>query len=97
MRTAWNGRLISAFADAGRILGDSSFIDIATDAADFILRELRAPESATSRRTLRSWKDGKAQHSGTLEDYANLADGLLALGTEALAADALWPELGDRM
>jgi uncharacterized protein YyaL (SSP411 family) len=32
-----------------------------------------------SRRLLRSWKDGKAQHSGTLEDYAHLADGLLAL------------------
>ena len=32
-----------------------------------------------SLRLLRSWKDGKAQHAGTLEDYANLADGLLAL------------------
>ena len=32
-----------------------------------------------SRRTLRSWKDGVAQHSGTLEDYANLAEGLLTL------------------
>ena len=27
----------------------------------------------------RSWKDGRALHSGVLEDYANLADGLLAL------------------
>ena len=32
-----------------------------------------------SLRTLRSWKDGKAQHDGTLEDYANLAEGLLTL------------------
>jgi len=32
-----------------------------------------------SLRLLRSWKDGKAQHSGTLEDYANLAEGLLVL------------------
>jgi len=32
-----------------------------------------------SRRLLRSWKDGKAQHSATLEDHAHLADGLLAL------------------
>ena len=30
-------------------------------------------------RLLRSWKDGKAQHDGTLEDYANLAEGLLTL------------------
>ena len=32
-----------------------------------------------SLRLLRSWKDGKAQHDGTLEDYANLAEGLLTL------------------
>ena len=32
-----------------------------------------------SLRLLRSWKDGTAQHEGTLEDYANLAEGLLAL------------------
>jgi hypothetical protein len=28
---------------------------------------------------LRSWKDGRAQHAGVLEDHAHLADGLLAL------------------
>ncbi|MEX1297347.1 MAG: hypothetical protein AB1Z67_14385 [Candidatus Limnocylindrales bacterium] len=32
-----------------------------------------------SLRLLRSWKDGRAQHDGTLEDYANLAEGLLTL------------------
>ena len=32
-----------------------------------------------SLRLLRSWKDGKAQHDGTLEDYADLAEGLLTL------------------
>jgi uncharacterized protein YyaL (SSP411 family) len=32
-----------------------------------------------SLRLLRSWKDGVAQHSGTLEDYADLAEGLLTL------------------
>lgn len=32
-----------------------------------------------SLRLLRSWKDGKAQHAGTLEDYANLAEGLITL------------------
>ena len=32
-----------------------------------------------SLRLLRSWKDGLAQHDGTLEDYANLAEGLLTL------------------
>lgn len=32
-----------------------------------------------SLRLLRSWKDGKAQHDGTLEDYSDLAEGLLTL------------------
>jgi uncharacterized protein len=30
-------------------------------------------------RVLRSWKDGRAQHAGTLEDHAHLAEGLLTL------------------
>jgi uncharacterized protein YyaL (SSP411 family) len=32
-----------------------------------------------SARLLRSWKDDKAQHRGTLEDHAHLAEGLLTL------------------
>jgi uncharacterized protein YyaL (SSP411 family) len=32
-----------------------------------------------SLRIRRSWKDGSARHQGTLDDYANLAEGLLAL------------------
>jgi uncharacterized protein YyaL (SSP411 family) len=42
--TAWNGLMIGAFAEAGRTLGEPSFVSIATEAADFILRELRAPD-----------------------------------------------------
>jgi uncharacterized protein YyaL (SSP411 family) len=41
--TSWNGLMIGAFADAGLSLGEDSFIEIATEAADFILRELRVP------------------------------------------------------
>jgi len=45
--TAWNGLMIAAFADAGRTLGEPGFVRVATEAADFILAELRAPEPAT--------------------------------------------------
>ncbi len=48
---------------------------IAETAADLLLREVRDPDG----RLRRSWKDGRALHSGVLEDYANLAEGLLAL------------------
>ena len=40
-----------------------------------MLAGLRTPEG----RLRRSWKDGRASSGGVLEDYANLADGLLAL------------------
>ena len=73
--TSWNGLAIGAFADAGRILGEGPFVDMASEAAAFVLDHLRAPDG----RLLRSWKDGRAQHAGVLEDHAHLADGLLAL------------------
>ena len=72
---SWNGLALAAFADAGRALGEPPFIEMATEAADFLLRELRTPDG----RLLRSWKDGRAQHAAVLEDHAHLADGLLAL------------------
>jgi uncharacterized protein YyaL (SSP411 family) len=45
---AWNGLMISAFADAGRALSEPSFVRLATEAADFILAELRAPGPASA-------------------------------------------------
>jgi uncharacterized protein YyaL (SSP411 family) len=73
--TAWNGLAIAAFADAGRILRETSFVEMAAEAADFVWRELRTSDG----RLLRSWKDGQARHAAVLEDHADLADGLLAL------------------
>jgi uncharacterized protein YyaL (SSP411 family) len=72
---SWNGLALAALADAGRALGEPPFLEMATEAADFLLRELRSPDG----RLLRSWKDGRARHPAVLEDHAHLADGLLAL------------------
>jgi hypothetical protein len=73
--TSWNGLMIGAFADAGVALDDGPFVEVATEAADFVLQNLRTEDG----RLLRSWKDGRAQHAGTLEDHAHLAHGLLAV------------------
>ncbi len=73
--TSWNGLVIGAFADAGVALTEPAFVEIASEAADFILANLRTADG----RLRRSWKDGRAQHAGTLEDYAHLAEGLLTL------------------
>ncbi len=75
---AWNGLAIGAFADAARLVvppdGDR-YRRAAIDAANAILAGLRRPDG----RLARSWKDGRASGEGVLEDYADLADGLLAL------------------
>jgi uncharacterized protein len=72
---AWNGLAIAAFAEAGRLLGEPRYTAAAIAAADAITGGLLA-EDGTLRR---SWKDGRAVGAGVLEDYAHLAEGLLAL------------------
>jgi uncharacterized protein YyaL (SSP411 family) len=75
---AWNGLAIGAFADAGRLLPEPAagrFRAAAERAADAILAGLRRPDG----RLGRSWKDGRSSGEGVLDDYADLADGLLAL------------------
>ncbi|MGI8928670.1 MAG: thioredoxin domain-containing protein [Candidatus Limnocylindrales bacterium] len=73
--TAWNGLMIAAFAEAGAVMNRADWIQTAERVADLVLRELRDADG----RLRRAWKDGRALHSGVLEDYANLADGFLAL------------------
>ncbi|MBW2689757.1 MAG: thioredoxin domain-containing protein, partial [Deltaproteobacteria bacterium] len=73
--TAWNGMAISAFAEAGRVLGEQKYIDIAHRAADFILTKMRDKEG----RLFRRYRQGDAAISAFSEDYAFLARGLLDL------------------
>jgi uncharacterized protein YyaL (SSP411 family) len=70
--TGWNGLMLAAFADAAAILDNEDYLAIAKKNADFLLRELQLDG-----RLLRTWKDGRAKLNGYIEDYANLADGLI--------------------
>ncbi len=79
--TAWNGLMIASFAEAGAAMGRADWTETAEHAADLLLREARDSQGRLSR----SWKDGRALHSGVLEDYANLAEGLLALYSATFA------------
>jgi uncharacterized protein len=72
--TAWNGLMISAHARAALVLGDSRYAQKAERTAGFLLQKLRKGE-----RLFRSFKDGRAQHDGYLDDYAFLTAGLLDL------------------
>jgi uncharacterized protein YyaL (SSP411 family) len=72
---AWNGLAIAAFSDAAAAGLSERYRALAEEAATAILRGLRQPDG----RLRRSWKDGRASAAGVLEDYAHLAEGLLAL------------------
>jgi uncharacterized protein YyaL (SSP411 family) len=92
--TSWNGLMLASFAEAGRLLKRSDFTEVAVQNARFLRRALRLP----SGRLLRTWKDGtQAKYNAYLEDYAYLADGLLALYQNT--HDGQWyswsKELGD--
>ena len=72
--TSWNGLMLRSFAEAARYLDRPDYLQVATNNAEFLLREL-----ISDGRLLRTYKDGRARLHGYLEDYAFLADGLLAL------------------
>ncbi|HEX6384217.1 MAG TPA: thioredoxin domain-containing protein [Anaerolineae bacterium] len=74
--TAWNGLMLASFAEAGRDLNRPDYTEIAVKNAQFLYDHMRTEEG----RLLRTWKaDSEARYNAYLEDYACLADGLLAL------------------
>lgn len=73
--TAWNGMMLAAFAEAAAVLEHDEYREIAKLNANFMLSEL-IDETG---RVMRTWKDGTAKLNGYIEDYANLADGLIEL------------------
>jgi hypothetical protein len=74
--TAWNGLMMAAYAEAGRVLNRADYTNIAEENARFLDQVMRTEDG----RLLRTWKTGSsAKLNGYLEDYAFLADGLLAL------------------
>ncbi len=74
--TAWNGLMLTAFAEAGSILGRMDYTEAATRNAAFLFSTMRTEDG----RLLRTWKTGsEAKYNAFLEDYAYLTEGLLAL------------------
>ncbi len=73
--TSWNGLMIAALAEGGRILREERYLDAARRAAAFVLETLRGPDG----RLLHAYKDGQARFNAYLDDYANMIDGLTRL------------------
>ena len=83
--TAWNGLMISAFAQAARALEEPRYLDTAVAAAGFVLNRMYNPETG---RLLRSWREGPGPAEGFADDYAFLIAGLLDLFEATF--DARW-------
>ncbi len=72
--TGWNGLMLSAFAEAYKVLGDSRYLEIARQTIDFLFAHL-----CRDGRLLRSFKDGQAKFNAYLDDYAFFAAALIDL------------------
>jgi uncharacterized protein YyaL (SSP411 family) len=73
--SGWNGLALIAFAEAGRRLERTDYLEVARRLAGFLLGSL----SDERGRLLRTYREGKAKIDAYLEDYANVANGLLEL------------------
>lgn len=72
---SWNGLLIQALAQAGRMLEVPRFVAAAQTAADFVLKNMRLPDGTLAH----AYNRGMASDRANLADYANFGLGLVAL------------------
>ena len=73
--TDWNGLAIAALARAGASLDEPAYVQAASRCADFLLRNMRSPESVL----LHRWREGTAAIPAMADDFAFLAWGLVEL------------------
>ena len=93
--TAWNGMMISAMAEAARVLRHGPYLESACRAADFLLNTLSRSDGGL----YRTYRAGKAHLNAYLEDYAYLVEALIdvyeAGGEERYLREAV--RLGERL
>ena len=82
---AWNGLAIAALAETGAYFDRPDLVEAALGAADLLVR-LHLDEQA---RLSRTSKDGQVgANAGVLEDYADVAEGFLALAS--VTGEGVW-------
>ncbi|MDQ0941123.1 thioredoxin domain-containing protein [Streptomyces sp. V1I1] len=82
---AWNGLAIAALAEVGAYFERPDLVERATEAADLLVR-LHMDSAARLARTSKGGQVGA--NSGVLEDYANVAEGFLALA--GVTGEGVW-------
>lgn len=71
---SWNALTITALTEAGRYLGNQTYLNSARSCAEFVLGKMRAGDGL-----MRSYRSGTAKFPAYLEDYASFALSLLGL------------------
>jgi hypothetical protein len=72
----WNGYMMTTLALAGRLLDEPRYIKAAEATANFVLGELYDKEQSV---LYRDWRGGERGVPAFSEDYAGVAEGLLAI------------------
>jgi uncharacterized protein YyaL (SSP411 family) len=72
---SWNGLMIRALANAGRVLENEKYVQAAEQVAEFILSRMRDEQG----RLNRTFRGRQASLNAYLDDYAFLVEGLMAL------------------
>jgi uncharacterized protein YyaL (SSP411 family) len=70
----WNGLMIAALAKAADVFGEPGWLKAAREAFDFVRTQM-----TVDGRLRHSWREGKARHPASLDDYANMARAALIL------------------
>ncbi|SOD84148.1 thioredoxin domain-containing protein [Streptomyces sp. Ag109_G2-15] len=82
---AWNGLAIAALAETGAYFGRPDLVEAAVGAADLLVRVHLDDHG----RLARTSKDGRVgPNAGVLEDYADVAEGFLALAS--VTGEGVW-------
>jgi len=74
--TSWNALMISAFAKAFNVTGNSKYLDTSVKAAEFILEKMW---NAGNKTLFHRYRDGEVKFESGLDDYALLSKALLDL------------------
>jgi uncharacterized protein len=88
---SWNGLALAALAEAGRRLERADWLATARGLGEFLL----GPLSDDDGRLRRSYRDGRTSGPGYLDDYANVAHGLLEL--HVATGELRWLEEAGRL
>ena len=87
---SWNGMMISAFAKGYQVLGEQRFRTAAENAANFVMTSMM-----NGRELISSYAGGRRGGPAYLDDYANMAAGLLDLYEATF--DVRWLDAADSL